>query len=123
MLIRYKHAFEKIAMGLMAFMPQEKDLQKLQETINLYESNDDWQLYLWKEDDDIVGIIGVSFEEDSTAILQHVSVNPSHRNQGLGKTMLLALNKLIGEKLNILPNKHTREFYDKCFANGEQEKL
>lgn len=123
MLIRYKRSFEKIAMGLMSFMPQEKDLKKLQETIKLYESNDDWQLYLWKQDDDIVGIIGVSVEDDETAILQHVTVNPSHRNQGLGKTMLTALNKLIGEKFEILPNKHTRTFYEKCFADDEEEKL
>lgn len=122
MLIRYKRAFEKIAMGLMAFMPQEKDIKKLQETIKLYEENDDWQLYLWKEDDDIVGIIGIVIEDDETAILQHVSVNPSFRNQGLGKKMLIALNDLIGETFEILPNKHTRSFYEKCFID-EDEKL
>lgn len=121
MLIRYKRSFEKIAMGLMSFMPQEKDLKKLQESIKQYEENNDWQLYLWKEEEDIVGIIGVSLEDSTTAILQHVSVNPSHRNQGLGKTMLTELNKLIGEKFEIIPNKHTRAFYEKCFSNQEEE--
>ena len=29
MLLRYKKAFEKIAMGLLSFMPQEKDVKKL----------------------------------------------------------------------------------------------
>lgn len=28
MLIRYKKTFEKIAMGLLSFMPNEKDLKK-----------------------------------------------------------------------------------------------
>jgi len=29
MLIRYKKSFEKIAMGLLSFMPEEKDLKKI----------------------------------------------------------------------------------------------
>mgnify|MGYP001412460229 FL=1 len=114
MLIRYKRMFEKIAMGLMSFMPQEKDLKKLQETIKQYETNENWHLYLWKEDEDIVGIIGIAIEDEQTAILQHVSVNPSYRNQGLGKKMVSELNKRIGEKFEIIPNKHTRAFYEKC---------
>ena len=59
--------FEKIAMGLMSFMPQEKDLKKLQETIKQYETNENWHLYLWKEDEDIVGIIGIVIEDEQTA--------------------------------------------------------
>ena len=107
----------------MEFMPQEKNIKKLQETIKLYETNEKWQLFLWKEEDDIVGIIGIAIEDDKTAILQHVSVNPSHRNQGLGKTMLIALKQSIGEQFTILPNKHTRSFFEKCFANHEKEEL
>lgn len=121
MLIRYKRMFEKIAMGLMSFMPQEKDLKKLQETIKQYETNENWHLYLWKEDEDIVGIIGIAIEDEQTAILQHVSVNPSYRNQGLGKKMVSELNKRIGEKFEIIPNKHTRTFFEKCFENEEKE--
>ena len=58
MLIRYKKSFEKIAMGLLSFMPNEKDLKKLQQTIKEYETNDQWHLFLWKENDDIIGLIG-----------------------------------------------------------------
>ncbi|PWA12415.1 hypothetical protein DCC39_06340 [Pueribacillus theae] len=125
MLIRYKRNYEKIAMGLMSFMPREKDLKKLQETIKLYESNDDWQLYLWKEDDDIVGIIGISIDkDDNSVLLQHVSVNPSHRDQGLGKKMVEQLKKLLDGKYEIIPNKHTRTFFEKCFeSDSEEEKL
>jgi len=45
MLIRYKKAYEKIAMGLLSFMPNEKDLKKLQQTMKNYESEDNWQLF------------------------------------------------------------------------------
>ncbi len=48
MLIRYKKTFEKIAMGLLSFMPSEKDLKKLQRTMKQYETEEDWQLFLWK---------------------------------------------------------------------------
>lgn len=51
--------FEKIAMGLLSFMPNEKDLKQLQQTIKDYETDTDRQLFLWKEDEDIVGAIGV----------------------------------------------------------------
>ncbi|HWO97501.1 MAG TPA: N-acetyltransferase, partial [Bacillus sp. (in: firmicutes)] len=33
MLIRYKKNYEKIAMGLLSFMPTEKDLKALQKTM------------------------------------------------------------------------------------------
>ena len=35
MLVRYKKSLEKIAMGLLSFMPQEKDVKRLMETIQL----------------------------------------------------------------------------------------
>ncbi len=122
MLIRYKRIFEKIAMGLMSFMPQEKDLKKLQETIKQYETNENWQLYLWREEEDIVGIIGIVLEENGIARLQHVSVNPSHRNQGLGQKMLEQLEQSIADKYEIAPNKHTKSFFEKCIETKEEEK-
>ena len=49
MLLRYKKAFEKIAMGLLSFMPQEKDVKKLIETIHQYETNPDWHFIYGKK--------------------------------------------------------------------------
>ena len=46
-------------MGLLSFMPNEKDLKQLQQTIKDYETDTGRQLFLWKEDEDIVGAIGV----------------------------------------------------------------
>ena len=40
MLIRYKKSMEKIAMGLLSFMPEEKDVKKLTVTMKAYEEND-----------------------------------------------------------------------------------
>jgi riboflavin biosynthesis RibT protein len=75
MLIRYKKTFEKIAMGLLSFMPTEKDLKKLQFTIKEYETEENLQLFLWKEED-IIGLIGVQLNDnDSSLMIQHISAN------------------------------------------------
>lgn len=111
MLIRYKKNYEKIAMGLLSFMPSEKDLKRLQGTIKLYEEDQDWQLYLYKEDD-IIGAIGVKIKENE-AELRHISVNPSYRGQGKGKAMLNALRNQLGN-VKIKPSEYTLEFFEKC---------
>lgn len=112
MLIRYKKTFEKIAMGLLSFMPNEKDLKILQQTMKSYETLDDWQLFLWKEDD-IIGLIGIRFAGEDEMILQHVSVNPSHRHQGIGKSMVKGITEMFPDK-KLLPNEETAEFLEKC---------
>jgi riboflavin biosynthesis RibT protein len=111
MLIRYKKAFEKIAMGLLSFMPNEKDLKRLQQTIKQYETEDDWQLFLWK-DEDLIGLIGVTINGQIVEI-QHISVNPSHRQQGVGKNMMKSLKQIYEDK-QLIPNPHTVAFFDKC---------
>ncbi|MBM4762176.1 GNAT family N-acetyltransferase [Bacillus sp. B15-48] len=112
MLIRYKKAFEKIAMGLLSFMPNEKDIKKLQQTIKQYETDRNWQLFLWK-DEDITGLLGVQIINNDSIQIQHISVNPSHRKQGIGKKMVCGLQELYPEKV-IVPNEETAGFIGKC---------
>lgn len=113
MLIRYKKTFEKIAMGLLSFMPNEKDLKKLQQTMKEYETEENWQLFLWKEED-IIGLLGVLYHPDSNALeIQHISVNPSHRFQGIGKRMVQALREMYADK-KIIANEDTAPFIEKC---------
>jgi len=114
MLIRYKKAFEKIAMGLLSFMPNEKDIKKLTETIQSYENDDNWVLYLWKKDDEYVGIVGlVTDEHNHTATIQHVSVIPSYRGEGVAKEMLQEVADL-GQYEQVRATDETREFVQKC---------
>lgn len=113
MLIRYKKNFEKIAMGLLSFMPSEKDLKKLQLTMKEYETEENWQLFLWKEED-IIGLLGVLYHQDANALeIQHISVNPSHRHQGIGKKMVKALKEMYVDK-EIISNENTAPFIEKC---------
>ncbi|MEH7484670.1 GNAT family N-acetyltransferase, partial [Neobacillus drentensis] len=43
----------------------------------------------------------------------HISVNPSHRFQGIGKKMVKALNEMYAEK-EITANENTAAFIEKC---------
>lgn len=112
MLIRYKKSFKKIAMGLLSYMPREKELKTLQETMECYESNDDWQLYLWKVDEDIVGVVGVVIEQKEVKIL-HIAVNPSYRDEGIGTEMIAEVKKAYRD-LNVVPSEMLSRFYEKC---------
>lgn len=109
MLIRYKKGFEKIAMGLLSFMPSEKDLKKLQQTIKNYETEESWQLFFWKEED-ITGLLGIRLNGDSI-LIQHLSVNPSHRHQGIGKRMVCAIQEKYYD-MEIIPNEETAAFVE-----------
>ena len=118
MLIRYKKAYEKIAMGLLSLMPSEKDIKKLLETIHCYEKNDHWNLYLWKRDDEYVGVVGVIIE-NNVAMIQHISVIPSYRGEGIARQMLQEL-KSQDTYQKILANEETNEFVRRCISiDGE----
>ncbi|MEK5231307.1 GNAT family N-acetyltransferase [Lysinibacillus sp. FSL K6-0232] len=113
MLIRYKKALEKIAMGLLSFMPNEKDVKKLTETIHSYENDDHWVLYLWKKDEEYIGIVGLVTDEENNATIQHVSVVPSYRGEGVAKEMLQEVAEL-GRYKSVRATDETRTFVQKC---------
>ncbi len=111
MLIKYKKAYEKFAMGLLSFMPDERDIKKLQQTMKSYETDEDMQLFLWK-DEEIIGLIGIEIFVEWIEI-RHISVNPSYRQQGVGKSMVRALKELYPDK-EIKANEYTAAFLTKC---------
>lgn len=120
MLIRYKKAFEKIAMGLLSFMPNEKDIKKLKETIHSYENDDNWVLYLWKKNDEYIGIVGLVTDSNNVATIQHVSVVPSYRGEGVAKEMLQEVAEL-GQYECVRATEGTRKFVQKCINCIDEE--
>ncbi|MDF2946951.1 MAG: N-acetyltransferase [Bacillales bacterium] len=112
MLVKYKKNYEKIAMGLLSFTPGEKDIKKLLELIKLYENNENWQIYLYKLNEDFIGIVGV-VTDDTDVELKHLCVNPSHRNQGLGKKIVHELIELYKDK-NFKAMGSINSFLEQC---------
>lgn len=121
MLIRYKKNHEKIAMGLLSFMPEERDVKVLQKTIKEYETNPDWHLYLWKEEATVLGAIGLKIEDEINVVIQHISVNPSYRNAGIGKKMILEIKRLYEDKYAVCANNVTQQFFNKCNDDVDNE--
>ena len=117
MLLRYKKTYEKIAMGLLSYMPSEKSVKKLQETIQRYETDANWQLYLMKKDEDFIGLIGIEINENDYT-LHHLSVNPSFRGEGIGKEMVSNLEILFPEK-ECISTEYTKSFLKKCTEKEE----
>ncbi|USK58675.1 GNAT family N-acetyltransferase [Peribacillus asahii] len=115
MLIKYKKMYEKFAMGLLSFMPEERDIKQLQQTMKNYETNENWQLFLWK-DEDIIGLVGAEIFTDSIEI-HHISVNPAFRQQGVGKSMIQALKEVYSDK-ELKANEYTGAFLGKCENRG-----
>ncbi|SEN41276.1 riboflavin biosynthesis RibT protein [Amphibacillus marinus] len=115
MLVRFKKSMEKIAMGLLSFMPNEKEVKKLQATMKLYEENPNWQLYLWKEEEDVLAAIGVEVDDASqSVVIQHITVNPSHRDMGIGHKMISQLRSIYQDNYSIMANHITEPFLKKC---------
>lgn len=111
-LIRYKKSYEKIAMGLLSYMPGERPAKKLQEMIQCYETDDHWQLFLLKQEEDIIGLIGIEVGETSYTV-QHISVNPSFRGEGIGNEMVSQVQTFYRE-LACKSTEETESFLKKC---------
>lgn len=117
MLIRYKKSCEKIAMGLLSFMPMEKDLKKLKQTMKEYDENPASHLYLWKKEDDFIGLIGIKVNEESFTV-QHISVMPSFRGEGVGRGMVEKIQEMM-EPLEMRTTEETQQFIEVCKARKE----
>lgn len=112
-LTKYKKTYKKIAMGLLSFMPSEQQLNTLQKTIERYEEEPNWQLYLWKQDEDFIGVIGIELNEH-TFNVHHACVNPSFRNEGIGRAMVEQVQQL-HEPLALCATLETKEFLETCW--------
>ena len=112
MLIRYKKSHGKIAMGLLSYMPTERNLKTLQQTLRLYEENPDWQLFLWKDGDDYTGLIGAKVDDNHFTV-HHISVLPSHRGEGIGHAMTEQLQRYMQHR-KMRATKETKSFMARC---------
>ncbi len=117
MLVRYKKSYEKIAMGLLSYMPGEHSVKVLQETIHDYENKEDLQLYLWKKGEDIIGLLGIEVGEDIYT-LNDLSVNPSFRGEGFGKAIVARIQEQFPEK-ECQTSESTDSFFKKCSKEKE----
>lgn len=66
-----------------------------------------------EKNDEYVGIVGLVTDENNTATIQHVSVVPSYRGEGVAKEMLQEIGEL-GQYENVRATDETRQLVQKC---------
>lgn len=97
MLVKYKNDYQKIAMGLLSFIPELKDVNRLENEIAWYQDDDQRVLYLWRnEHGDFSGIIGIELSDDIVMVRQ-IALSPSERNQS-------AYNEILSEVAHQYPD-------------------
>ena len=114
MLVRYKKSLQKIAMGLLSLMPSEKNIKKLTETVDTYTKDDTQHLYMWKQQEEYVGIVGVTVNDD-VATLQHICVMPSYRGEGIATQILQELTAL-GIYKEVCATSDIQPLFEKCMG-------
>lgn len=93
MLLDYKNNYEKITMGLLSFIPDFKEVERLKFELDWYQQEENRKLFLWRgeETQDMIAVIGVELG-DEFVLLRHISINPSFRNEGISYKILEALD-------------------------------
>ncbi|MFT8872441.1 MAG: GNAT family N-acetyltransferase [Sporolactobacillus sp.] len=109
MLIRYKKCYEKIAVGLLSLLSTAADIKNVFQTVRLYEDDDRLQLFLWKQGEDIIGVLGIQIMASDRAVIRHISVNPSYREEGIDVQMCDALAAFLGADVKIIPLEEAEE--------------
>ncbi|MFD0619475.1 GNAT family N-acetyltransferase [Paenibacillus sp. GCM10027629] len=74
------------------------DPDRIEQAVARYQQEDQLQLYGAVEEDEVIGIVGFTMDEDQNLILQHIAVRPENREQGYGRSIMLELIGLTNPK-------------------------
>lgn len=98
MLVEYRNNYQKIALGLLSYVPKIADYQDIHKTLNWYLSQNDRRLFLWKNEvNNFTGIIGIQFIENY--VLLRIIVMSAQENRLMDKVRVLnALQDLFSDK-------------------------
>lgn len=93
MLVRYRKDYEKIAMGLLSFLPELGDYDQLATEIK-GSLDRNYQIYLWKDTDDnhFIGIIIIETGE-KYVLVRHLSFTPTERSGKNVYALLTAIHE------------------------------
>ena len=78
-----------------------------------YKRHNDWQLYGWSEDGDVVGVCGFEVHFDWLEIL-HIATCKSARGRGVGQLMITELRKKYKIIIEAETDDDAVDFYRKC---------
>lgn len=104
MILQYKKDFEKTAMGLLSYLPDFKSLENLQDEMKLNQANNEFQLYLYRNNEgNIIGVMGVQ-ETESFLVIRYISLAPGFRKTEIEKKFIKDLiDNNPDKKISALP--------------------
>jgi riboflavin biosynthesis RibT protein len=89
MLVNYRDEYKKIAMGLLSFIPELKDLSHLNSEMAWYQQSANRPMYLWRNaDEHLIGIVCLEIG-DEYVLIRRLSFTPSDRT---GRNIFALLN-------------------------------
>lgn len=98
MLIQYKKDYEKIAMGLLSYLPDFSNLNNLKDEIRLNQEDNDFQLYLFRNQEmNIVGVVGTQIEKDFV-VIRYLSFAPGYREEKYQRRLMKELKENFPKK-------------------------
>lgn len=93
MLIQYKKDYEKIAMGLLSYLPDFKNLSNLKDEIKLNQKNNDFELYLYRNrESNIIAVLGTQNDGDFI-VVRYLSLAPGFREEKYQSRILRELKE------------------------------
>lgn len=94
MLIQYKKDYEKIAMGLLSYLPDFSNLNNVREEIKLnQETDNDFQLYLFRnQEGNMVGVLGTQVDRHFV-VIRYLSLAPGFREEKYERRILKELRE------------------------------
>ena len=117
-LVHYKKTYQKIAMGFLSYISDDYSVKQLQEIMTRYEVEENWELRVVKEQEDLIGIVGIEIVEDYF-VVHHVSLNPSYRGEGFGREIILQLQEEYPDKIPY-GTEYTEAFVKKCATEKQR---
>ena len=96
-----------------------------------YRRREDWHLYGWIENNEILGTCGVEAHSDCV-VIRNVAVDPNVRKRGIGKAMITAVQQKYRTTIKCETDDDAIKFYQKCgfetegfiktYSNGEVQR-
>lgn len=98
MLVKYKKDYEKIAMGFLSYLVDFKNIHNLQEEMQLYQKDNEYQIFLYRpEEGDFEGLLGVQIAP-KFVLVRYESLTPGYRDQENKLRMLNELQQLFEDR-------------------------
>jgi len=118
MMIEYESHHRETVLRLLSHLPSVRKGVSVQQILSTYERLPERRLYVWLENEKVIGVIGIHLQKQTFAV-HHIAVHPSLRNQGIGSSLIQAVqDKYISQAM--CSTQETKDFLDSCWHKQSQ---